>query len=79
VVARDQGNPPQESTAAVIVTVTRNIYSPRFINPQLYQEVVAETFTPSLTVITVTATDDDPEVDGCLVISFLELMLKLVW
>jgi len=62
VVARDQGSPPQQGTAGVIIIVKRNKYRPEFATKEPYHETVAETFTPSLTVITVTATDADPEV-----------------
>ena len=60
--AQDQGSPPQQGTAGVIVTVKRNKHRPEFATTKPYEETVAETFTPSLTVIRLTATDADPQV-----------------
>ena len=62
VVGRDQGTPQQTGTATVTVNVERNTYSPIFQNANTYTANIADTFTPSLPIITVIATDADPEV-----------------
>ncbi len=62
--ARDQGTPVQEGMATVFITVSRNAYNPVFVAPETYSTNMAVTFTPSLTVITVQATDADVEVGG---------------
>ena len=59
--ARDQGTPQQTGTAMVTVSVDRNKYSPVFSRRD-YSTPMANTFTPSLPLITVTAADADIEV-----------------
>ncbi len=62
VLARDQGSPQQTGTAVVTVNVQRNRFNPVFQNADSYQQTIAETFTPSVRILTVTARDQDPEV-----------------
>ena len=59
--ARDQGSPQQTGTATVTVNVERNDYAPEFSDPDA-EVTIAGTFTPSLTVMEVKATDRDEEV-----------------
>jgi protocadherin Fat 4 len=61
VLARDQGTPQQTGTATVTVTVDRNRYAPSFLNPDTYRATIAETYTPSLAIMTVSATDQDTQ------------------
>lgn len=61
VLARDQGQPQQTGTATVTVNLDRNTYNPVF-TMRSYQTTIAETFTPSLPLLTVTATDADKPV-----------------
>ena len=62
VVARDQGSPQQTGTATVDVKVERNRYAPSFQNPSSYAATIAETFTPSLSILRVRAVDQDASV-----------------
>ena len=61
VVARDQGSPQQTGTTLVTVRVTRNQFPPVFSESR-YEVTIAETYTPSLPIITVQADDADPPV-----------------
>jgi hypothetical protein len=61
VLARDQGVPQQTGSVTVTVQVTRNTYSPVF-TMHTYQVTIADSFIPSLPVITVRATDSDEQV-----------------
>ena len=61
VVARDQGQPQQSSIAMVTVRVARNRFDPVY-RSRSYSAVIAKTFTPSLPLISVEATDADQEV-----------------
>ena len=62
-VARDQGSPAQSGTATITVNVERNRYNPEFSRSQPYEITVADTYTPSVTILTVTATDRDSRVN----------------
>ena len=62
VLARDQGSPQQTGTAVVTVNVERNRFNPVFQNTDSYTQTIAETFTPSVQILTVAAVDRDPEV-----------------
>jgi len=66
VLARDQGSPQQTATATVTVKVQRNKYSPMF-EARGYAVTIAETYTPSVTVLRVHATDADAEVNQLLI------------
>ena len=66
ILARDQGTPQQTGTATVYVTVSRNRYAPSFQSPESYTATIAETFTPSVAILTISANDQDPEVSSYL-------------
>ena len=62
--ARDQGTPQKTGTTTVRVIIERNTYTPVFQYKDTYSKTIAVTYTPSLTVLRVSAVDRDPEVSS---------------
>lgn len=59
--AADGGSPRRTSTATVLVTVRRNLVRPAFV-ANFYNETILETTAVGQTIVTVRATDSDPQV-----------------
>ena len=57
-VAQDGGNPPKASTATVLISVQRNLFSPRF-EPQRIDLDILETYPLGVPITNVNATDKD--------------------
>ena len=60
----DKGNPQQrsENTATVLVEIDRNLNTPQFIDPQLYETTINEDAPGGSEVLSINVQDDDTEV-----------------
>ncbi|XP_061182374.1 protocadherin Fat 4-like [Saccostrea echinata] len=58
--AEDGGSPKKTATATVDITVNRNLAAPQF-NPATYSQTIIENFPVGSEIVTVTATDSDPQ------------------
>lgn len=54
----DTGNPEKSATAAVRIPVTRNVNAPKF-SKTTYQATINENLEVGISILQVTATDDD--------------------
>jgi hypothetical protein len=59
--AEDGGSPKKTATATVDINVNRNLVPPQF-NPASYSQSIIENFPVGSEIVTVSATDSDPQV-----------------
>ena len=61
--ATDQGNPPQSEDMTVNVRIQRNNFHPQFTS-QNYYKTISDKYIPGVTIIQITAEDNDPPVNS---------------